>query len=145
MLHRYHDDVIPIFLATLQHVLRKGGHFLYVSRERRGGMALLGPALELAGFTLLSRREAPPEYRRNPMPSATQVPACACVCARARARACVCVCVRARAYVFVVTYIVRSLLRARCTHARCSHADGHWLTFSFASGCRTFATRTSRT
>jgi len=69
----YHDDVIPIFLSTLQHVLRDGGRFLYVSRERRGGMALLGPALEMAGFTLRKKEEAPAHLRRNPMPSATQV------------------------------------------------------------------------
>lgn len=69
----YHDDVIAMFISTLQHVLREGGRFLYVSRERRGGMALLGPALEMAGFTLQRREEAPVAYRRNPMPSTTQV------------------------------------------------------------------------
>ena len=69
----YHDDVIAMFISTLQHVLREGGRFLYVSRERRGGMALLGPALEMAGFTLQKREEAPAAYRKNPMPSTTQV------------------------------------------------------------------------
>ena len=44
----------------------------YVSRERRGGMALLGPALSAAGFKLKRKREAPKEFRRNPMPGATQ-------------------------------------------------------------------------